>query len=182
MKKITLNIVLVLAPILATAQIKTAQTQVNVTIAQAQSISITQPSVDIQLTQMAHYISGNTSGVQTNHINVGSTVNYQISVRTESEYLVFNGGNSTIPVNTIALQTTIGSDLTGNNTPASTVTTISPTTTLSSTDTIIINNAIAEGARGYNITYAIPASKTSYFLNKAIGTYSTTVIYTLAAQ
>jgi uncharacterized membrane protein len=182
MKKHTLLMILILVPILVAGQIKTAQTQVNVIIAQAQSISITQPSVDIQLTQMAHYVSGNTSGVQTNHINVGSTTNYQISVRTESDYLSFNGGNSTIPVSTIALQATMGSDLTGSNTPASLTTIITPSVTLSSTDTIVIKNAVAEGARGYNVTYAIPATKTSYYLNKPTGTYSTTVIYTLASQ
>jgi hypothetical protein len=175
-------LIALMTPILIIGQIKTAQTQVNVTIAQAQSITITQPSVDIQLTQMAHYISGNTSSVQTNHINVGSTTNYQVSVKAESDFLSFNGSNSTIPVNTIALQTTMGSDLTGSNTPASATTIITPSVTLGSADTIVIKNAVAEGARGYNVTYAIPATKTIYYLNKPTGTYTATVIYTLASQ
>ncbi len=175
-------LVVLMMPIVIIGQVKTAQTQVNVTIAQAQSITITQSAVDIQLTQMAHYISGNSSAVQTNHINVGSTTNYQVSVKAESDFLSFNGSSSTIPVNTIALQTTMGSDLTGSNTPASATTIITPSVTLGSTDTIVIKNAVAEGARGYNVTYAIPATKTSFYLNKPIGTYTATVIYTLASQ
>jgi hypothetical protein len=151
-------------------------------ITQAQSISITQSTVDIQLNQMAHYVSGNTSGIQTNHIQVGSTTNYQISVKAGSDFLNFSGSNSTIPVNSIALQTTLGSDLTGGNTPAPSTTIITPSIALGTTETIIIKNAVAEGARGYNVSYAIPAANTSYYLNKPTGTYTTTVIYTLASQ
>jgi len=175
-------LLLILMPLLIIGQIKTAQTQVNVIIVQAQSISITQSSVDIQLTQMSQYVQGISSAIQTNHINVGSTTNYQVSVKAQSDYLSFNGSSSSIPVNTIALQTTIGNDLTGSNTPASTTTTIAPNVTLGTTDTIIISNASAEGARGYNVTYTIPASKTSFYLNQPIGTYSTSLLYTLASQ
>lgn len=175
-------LVFFLIPIVSIGQIKTAQTQVNVVIAQAQSISISQSSVDIQLTQIAHYVFGNNSGIQTNHIQVGSTTNYQISVKSGSDFLTYNGSSSAIPVNTIALQTTMGSDLTGTNTVASPNTIITPSIALGSVDTIIIKNAVAEGARAYNVTYAIPATNTTYYLNKPTGTYTATVIYTLASQ
>lgn len=164
-----------------TAQLQSSRAQVNVTIAQVQSITIGQPSVAIQLTQMAQYASGNASAVQINHISVGSTTNYQVSVRAQSEFLSING-TPVIPVNTIIVQTAMGLDLTGTNMPASTATTIVPSVALANTDTVVISNAQPEGARGYNITYAIPASQTEQYLNRLPGTYSTSIIYTLAAQ
>lgn len=163
-------------------QVYTAQNQVNVIIAQVQNISVTQPSVALQLTQVAHYLSGTSSAVQINHINVGSTTNYQVSVHAQQRFLTFNGGNSTIPVHTIVLQTTAGADLTGNGSPFSTATQITPAVALAETETVLISNAPPEGARGYNVTYAIPASNTAYYFNQPPGTYSTTVIYTLSAQ
>ncbi len=80
-----------------TAQIGSAKTQVNVIIVQTQSITIAQPTVDIQLTQMAQYVSGNASPVQINHISVGSTTNYQVSVRAQAEFLSMNGFTSPTP-------------------------------------------------------------------------------------
>lgn len=163
------------------AQSNSAQTQVNIVIAQMQGISISQPSVDIYLNQLQQFSTGISSAVQTDHIRVGSTTNYEVSFHAISGFLSLNGNNTTIPVQTIELDTSIGSDLTGNNNPPPNSTFIYPSVPLNFMDSVLITNGAPEGGRGYNITYTIPAYNMNYFLNQVDGTYTTTIIYTLTS-
>ena len=171
-----------MAPMLGFAQAYTVQNQVNVMITQLQNISVTQPSVSLPLTTAAAYISGSASAQQTNHIKIVSTVTYQVSVRAQQQFLSFNGTSSTIPVNSIEVQTTIGADFTGIDAPVSISPQIAQAVALSNAETILISNAPPEGGRGYNVTYAISAANTVYYLNQPAGIYTTIIVYTLSAQ
>lgn len=178
----TLCLLFFIVPIIGFAQAYSAQNQVNVMITPVQNISIAQPSVSLPLTTAAQYVSGSTSAQQINHIKIVSTVTYQVSVRAQQRFLFFEGGSSTIPVNSIEVKASAGADLTGNGVPISSETQIVPAVALSETETVFISHAPPEGGRAYNVIYAIPAAKTAYYFNQAAGTYTATIIYTISAQ
>ena len=75
--------------------IGSAQTQVNITIAQVQSIQVTQPTVNINMTQPSHFILGNASGQQSNHVRVSSSTAYQVTVKASTQYFLLTG---TVPL------------------------------------------------------------------------------------
>lgn len=156
-----------------------AQTQVNIIIAPAQSITVTQPTVSVQMTQAAHYVSGNSSGVQADHVRVTSTTGYQVTVRSQAQFFTLSGSATTLPVSTLAVQTTLGTDFSGTSPSAPAGMTITPQTMLSTTATTIVNTPTGEASRGFNVNYAIPSNQTSSYLNRTPGTYSTTVTYSL---
>lgn len=178
----TFYLLFFMVPLLGFGQTYTAQNQVNVTIAQVQNITIAQASVNLPLTTTAQYVAGSSSGPQLNHIKVVSTATYQVSIRAQQSFLLFNGSSSSVPVSSIEVKTTAGTDLTGNGAPFSGATQIVPSVALSVTETMLIGNAPPEAGRGYNVTYVIPAANTTYYLNQPSGTYTTTIIYTLSAQ
>jgi hypothetical protein len=163
--------------------IGSAQTQVNVTIAQVQSLEISQPTVNINMSQTSHFVNGSASPLQSDHLKVTSNTGFEVSVKSVTQYFSLNGSVSTLPVNTIMLQTAAGSDLTGlgvANPPADTV--VSTPVMLSTTATPLITADEGEGKRGYHVTYSVPATQSANYLNRASGVYSTTIIYTLVAQ
>jgi hypothetical protein len=168
-------------PIRAFAQTKLAPTNINVIMEQMQQISISQPSVDIYVNQLQLFGTGVSSALQINHIKIGSTTSYQVSVRSLSSFFSRNGRNTSIPVHAIQLQTNIGDDLTGNNIPASANTFIFSNVPLSIYNSLLITNADPEAGRGYDVIYKIPANNMAHFINQREGTYTTTLIYTLTA-
>lgn len=156
-----------------------AQTQVNIIIAPAQSITVTQPTVTVQMTQASHYVLGNSSGVQSDHIKVTSTTGYQVTVKTQAQFFTLGGSATTLSVGTLGVQTTLGTDFTGLSPAGPAGMVINPLTMLSITASTIINSPIGEASRGFNVNYTIPANQTSNYLNRAAGTYNTTVTYSL---
>lgn len=169
-------------PFFAFSQIGSAETQVNVLIGQVISIEVTQPSVNIDMGLSTHYINGSSSGQQTNHIKVTSNNGYEINVRATTEYFSLNGNMTTLPVNTIMIATSLGDDLTGSGSAAPASLQINNPVPLSTSNTNIVSSGEGESARGFHVTYSIPASQTSNYLNKEPGTYTTNVIYTVVPQ
>lgn len=161
--------------------IGSAQTQVNVTIAQVQSIQVSQPTVSINMTQPSHFISGNSSGLQSNHVRVSSSTAYQVTVKTSTQYFSRNGNSTTLPVNTVAVKTTTG-NLTNSNAAPPAGLQVVPQIFLSTLPTTIITSPAGEWGRGFNVNYTIPETKSPSYLNRQAGTYSTTVTYTLIPQ
>lgn len=161
--------------------IGSAQTQVNITIAQVQSIQVSQPTVNINMTQPSHFILGNASGLQSNHIRVSSSTAYQVTVKASTEYFSHNGNSTPLRVNTIALKTTIG-NLTNSNATSPAGLQIAPQIMLSTLPTTLITSPAGEWGRGFHVNYVIPETKSPDYLNREAGTYSTTVMYTLIPQ
>lgn len=161
--------------------IGSAQTQVNITIAQVQSIQIAQPTVNISMAKPSHFLLGNDSGQQPNHIKVSSSTAYEVTVKTSSEYFSLNGNDTSLPVNTIAVKTTIG-DLANSNALPPTGLQVAPQIMLSASPTTIIRSPAGEWGRGFHVNYAIPETKSPSYLNRETGTYSTTIMYTLIPQ
>lgn len=177
-----LFLLLLLCPIAVLAQnIGSAQTQVNITIAQVQSIQVSQPTVNINMTQPSHFILGNSSGIQSNHVRVSSSTAYQVTVKASTQYFSRNGNSTTLPVNTIALKTTTG-NLTNSNAAPPAGLQVAPQVILSALPTAIITSPSGEWGRGFNVNYVIPETQAPSYLNREAGTYSTTVMYTLIPQ
>ncbi len=169
-------------PAIAFSQIGSAETQVNVLIGQVLSIQVSQPSVNIDMGLSTHFINGNSSAQQTNHIQITSNNGYEVSVRSASQFFSLNGNTSTLPVNTIMVQTTLGDDLTGTNSSPSSSLSVNGSVPLSTSDATVITSGEGESARGFHVTYSIPASQTGSYLNKEPGTYTTSIIYTVVPQ
>lgn len=182
-KKIIRNLfLLLLCPIAALAQnIGSAQTQVNVTISQVQSIQVSQPTVTINMTQPSHFIQGNASGQQSNHVRVSSSTAYQVTVKANTAYFSHNGNSTTLPVNTVAVKTATG-NLTNSNTAPPAGLQVAPQIMLSALPTTIITSPTGEWGRGFHVNYVIPETKSPSYLNREAGTYTTTVTYTLIPQ
>lgn len=162
------------------SQIGSAASQVNVIIAaQALSIEVTQPTVTIQMGQTSHFILGNSSPQQPNHVKISSGSGYQVNVKAITDNFSLNGNATTLPVNTVRVQTTIG---TGTATPPPTGLQVVAQVPLSSAQTQIASATSGEGTRGFNVTYTIPSNQANNYLNRDPGTYSTTVIYTIVPQ
>ena len=177
-----LFLLLLLCPIAVMAQsIGSAQTQVNITIAQVQSIQVSQPTVTINMTQPSHFILGNASGQQSNHVRVSSSTAYQVTVKASTQYFSRNGNSTTLPVNTIAVKTAIG-NLTNSTTAPPAGIQVAPQIMLSALPTTIITSPSGEWGRGFHVNYVIPETKSPSYLNREAGTYSTTVMYTLIPQ
>jgi hypothetical protein len=164
------------------AQIGSAQSQVNIIISQVHTIQVSQPSVSIDMSDISHYISGSSSGQQTDHVKVVSSSAYQVTVKSATQYFSLNGGATTLPVNTIAVNTTTGSDLTGTNAQPPAGLVVTPQVQLSTTAATIVNSPEGEWGRGYNVNYSIPQAMTPNYMNRDNGTYTTTVTYTLVPQ
>lgn len=169
-------------PAIAFSQIGSAETQVNVLIGQVLSIQVSQPSVNIDMGLTSHFINGNSSAQQSNHVQITSNNGYEVSVRSATEFFSLNGNTTTLPVNTIMVHTEIGDDLTGggSNPPASL--SVNGSVPLSTGNATVITSGEGESARGFNVTYTIPASQTNNYLNKEPGTYSTSIVYTIVPQ
>ncbi len=164
------------------AQIGSAQSQVNIIISQVHTIQVTQPTVSIDMSEISHYTSGNSSGMQADHVKVVSSSAYQVTVKASTQYFSLNGGATTLPVNTVAINTTTGSDLTGTNTSPPAGLVVTPQVPLSASAVTIVNSPEGEWGRGYNVNYSIPQSMTPNYMNRENGTYTTTVTYTLVPQ
>lgn len=169
-----------LCPVIALSQIGSAAAQVNVIIAaQALSIEVAQPSVTIQMGQTSHFIMGNSSAQQPNHVKISSGSGYQVNVKAIASNFSLNGNTTTLPVNTIRVQTSIG---TGSSSTPPTGLQVVPQVPLTVTQTQIVSATSGETTRGFNVTYSIPANQANSYLNRDEGTYSTTVVYTIVPQ
>ncbi|MCV9929769.1 hypothetical protein OIU83_19060 [Flavobacterium sp. LS1R49] len=173
---------LLLCPIAVIAQsIGSAQTQVNVTIAQVQSIQISQPTVSISMAKPSHFLLGNDSGQQSNHIKVSSSTAYEVTVKASAEYFSHNGNTTSLPVNTIAVKTATG-NLTNSNALPPAGLQVASQIMLSTQPTTIIKSPSGEWGRGFHVDYAIPETKSPSYLNREAGAYNTTIMYTLIPQ
>ena len=169
-------------PTVAYTQIGSAETQVNVLIGQVLSIEIMQPSVNIQMGMAPDFINGAESGNQNNYIKVTSNSAYCVTVRALTGTFSNNGNNTTLPVNTINIQTTLGDDLTGAGAASPPGLQTMPNTPLSENEMTIINSPVGESARGFNIKYKIPGGQSNAYLNRPPGNYTTQVIYSIVPQ
>lgn len=181
-RNLILILLLLFFPVVALAQIGSAQSQVNIIIAQVQSIQVTQPNVSINMNQVSHYKNGNSSGQQSNHVKVSTSTGYQVTVKASTQYFSHNGSNSTVPVNTITLQTAVGNDLTNSNAAPPAGLTVTPQTVLSTSPSTIVSSPSGEWSRGFHVNYTIPANKANEYMDIDSGTYTTTVTYTLVPQ
>lgn len=157
----------------------TAATTLNVNLAGTYEITVGQLSVTIDMNDPQHFINGNNSGSQSNHVQVSATGDYQVNVSAAAD-LVF--GSESIPVNTVTVTPSLGDYLGAGTSTAPTMTLASTplaTVTDDTDGTTIITSGAGESLRGFHVVYAIPAAQASQYLNRPEGIYTTTVTYTL---
>ncbi len=181
MKRNDFILMMLCAPTAMFSQIGFAETNVNIVIAQMQSIEISHLSVSIDMNQALHYLSGSSSGLLQDHIRITSSAGYQVTVRSDSEFFLYNGSSSTLPVNSIALGLYSGTDLSGPVTsPSEPV--LLPIAAIPAQPLTVISCSSPGGSRGYNAEYRISSQNAPVYINRLPGIYSTTIVYTLLPQ
>lgn len=164
-----------------------ANTTLNVVLSDVRSIKVNpaQTNVSLAFANANDYTNGVSSN-QPSHLEIISTGGYAIKVKSSGPSLV-NGTNS-IPVNTITLTPTVGAQpgvsgsviviSVGGNTNGSSggSGTLTPAV-LNPTPVNLISSSSGTTKRFYDITYK--ASGGAPYINKAAGTYSTTITYSI---
>lgn len=150
----------------ATLPSQTMNSAVQVNVSNLMELIVEDPSVTLTVNTPANYQQGVTT-TKPNHVKVSSTVPYNVTVKASSSVLSSSGGVQ-IPVGVITIE-----GMTGQ-------TGITPVV-LSASPQVIISSANPTVDRQLNLQYRIPSTKTSNLLNKAAGSYNTTITYTIVA-
>lgn len=155
-----------------------ANATLNVVLSDVRSIKVNpaQTSVSLTFSNVDDYNNG-VSSEQNAHLEITSTGGYIIKVRASTANLV-NGPN-TIPANTVLLtpkQSSTGVASTGTGNSVNNTANLTPVNLGASPATIISST---DGATKifYDMTYK--ASGGPQYINKANGTYTTTITYTI---
>lgn len=157
-----------------------ASTLLRVNLQDAYSIIIpeAQNEVTINMTLPTHFQNGNSSDIQSNHLQVSASDDFEVKVSAQGN-LVF--GSETIPVNTVTVTPTAGTFL-GTGDDPGIASSFTPSPIPMNLDpaagTTIISSSTGD-LRGYDMLYTIPASETSEYLNRPAGVYTATVVYAI---
>jgi len=178
MKKLAffLTIFCTLTSGLAIAQTKTATAKLNVKLNPIQTIVIDGTEVNLEYTTKDDYSNGVTSNM-IGHLIVYSTGGFAVKVKSEKENLVREVGEGEIPVNTINLVATLGSENKSKSTFSKVVLDKSDKNLISSTD----------GGTNLKFNVAYSGIGNNEYVNKYYNVekptvYTTTVTYTIEAQ
>ncbi len=154
----------------------TATATLNVKLHPIQTIVIGGTEVNLEYNTKEDYSKGVTSEMD-NHLIVYSTGGFAVKVRSENENLVRKEGESKIPVNTINLVATLGSDNKSESTFSKVV--------LDTSDKNLISSTVGGTDLKFNVAYN--GTGGDAYVNKYNNVenptvYTTTVIYTIEAQ
>lgn len=169
MKKV--HLLLTLGAILISSIGFSQTATLNVVLADIQSITVDagQTTVALTLDNATKYASG-TDVDQADHLAVVSTSDFDIQA-VASQDLTMTGEANTIPASEVTLTATAGT-----NTPDGTMAAVA----LSTSAVNLVTGASADLDAFYNVNYAVSGG--SEFLNQPVGTYTTTITYTLIPQ
>lgn len=147
------------------------QATLNVVLADIQSITVDagQTTVTLTLDDATKYATG-TSVAQADHLAVVSTSDFDITA-VASQDLTMTGEANVIPASEVTLTASAGT-----NTPDGTMAAVA----LSTSAVNLVTGASADLDAFYNVDYAVAGG--SEFLNQPVGTYTTTITYTLIPQ
>jgi hypothetical protein len=139
----------------------------TITVDELAELKVNQTDVSLSYNSAVNYAQGVKSDVP-GHLTLSSTIPYDVYVKANAANMV--NGTQAIPVSLI--------DVTPL-TPVKQATLA--TVSLSTIPQKIISGGMPEIDLPVDIRYAIPASRSSQLLNKAAGSYSTTVTYSFVA-
>ncbi|KIO78644.1 hypothetical protein TH53_02565 [Pedobacter lusitanus] len=145
---------------------KTMNSSVQVNVSNIMEVVVQDPSVTLTVNTVTKYQQGVTTTMP-NHVKVSSTVPYNVTVKASSSFLNSSGGVQ-IPVGVITIEGMAGQ------------TGVTPVV-LSASPQLIISSANPVIDRLLNLQYRIPSTQTSNLLNKAAGSYDTTITYSIVA-
>ena len=152
------------------------QTNLHVNVTDVYSIEVTDTDVSIDMNQASHFVSGNASSEQANHIEVNATGGYIVSVAAASPLTGVLGG--TIDQGTIVVSANEGTYLGAPGTDGGSTADFTDAT-LSASGAALVTATTGE-LRGFDVTYTIPAESAPAYLNVEEDTYSTIVTYSIA--
>lgn len=147
-----------------------ADAQLNVMLADVQSIRIDQDqhNVSIVLDNVAEISNGKVVQ-QADHLQITSSSEYEIKVSASSQ---LQGSNAFIPISTVQLSPSLGST---GGIPAAPL--IFSDVNLSTNQQTLVQSENGEMLRSFNIAYKVFGG--TDYLNKPAGTYTTTIIYSI---
>jgi len=148
----------------------TGTTNLNVSIQGIQSIIVADANVDLPFTSPADYANGVTA-IKSGHLTVTSSGIFSVSVKAAGD--LTGPASATIPVNTVSITAAaIGS-------PALTGYTFASNAALTSavSGTPVMHSATGVTTATVNVTYK--AAGGNPYLNKADGTYTTILTYSI---
>ncbi|MHB1922364.1 MAG: hypothetical protein ACYCOO_09020 [Chitinophagaceae bacterium] len=147
----------------------TATSTLNVVLTAVQSVTVANNStINLAYNTASAYQNGVSSGALTGHVAVFSTNLFTVTVSASGP---LTNGSYTIPINTITLVATAGTD---NPTTVSTVTNV----VLSTTPQTLIHNTTGELTAPFAINYE--SSGGLSYINVPSGTYTATITYTIS--
>lgn len=152
-----------------TAQ-ESANVQFNLVLTDVQSITLNQnqKNVTIVLNNTQDFTNGKTLA-QPDHLKISSTSDYEIKVGASSQ---LKGGSVNIPVGTIGISPSLGSRGGPNNTSL-----IFSDVYLSTNQQTLVHSEDGDILRSFDIDYKVTGGSDYY--NKPVGTYSTTITYSI---
>ncbi|HET8810260.1 MAG TPA: hypothetical protein VFM65_08355 [Flavobacteriaceae bacterium] len=147
-----------------------ADVQFNVVLANVQSISVNQnqTNVSIVLDETSEFMNGKTAS-KNDHLQITSTSDYEIKVSASSQ---LQGSSVSIPVNTVGISASLGNV---GGVPASPI--VFSDIDLSTNQQTIVQAGQGDAQRSFNIEYAVSGGPD--YLNKPMGTYTTTITYSI---
>lgn len=168
-KGLLFSLFVVLAGQIVFSQEKEANVQLQIHLADFQSISLneSQKQVDVNFETVEDFIGGKTAG-QANHLEISSTSQYEIKVSASSE---LEGETASIPVNTVSLIPSFGDvGAAGSEIEFRDV-------ALSTGAQTLVDSGSGDSRRSFNIDYKISGGQE--YMNKPEGSYKTTITYSI---
>jgi hypothetical protein len=151
----------------------TDQATLQITLQQVQSITVNAAQKIVTLTYAsANDYQNGVSEAESDHLSIDSNADFDVQVNASGD--LTDGSSNTLAANTITLLASDGSTGTASGT------TPFPSVTLSTTKQALINKGDAGFGKTFNVDYTAAGNGT--YLNKPLGTYSTTITYTLTAH
>lgn len=135
----------------------------RVTVASLAAFTTTATAVNINFGTAANYTQGVSQSVS-GQLNVSSTLPYNVTVKANTS--TFSNGPNTLPLNVLTISGVNSADNIA-------------TVTLSTTAQNLISASAPVIGRSYDLKYTVSPSTT--LLNKASGTYGTTIVFTYVA-
>lgn len=181
MKKITLFTIILFALTSSVKSQITGEVTLNVNLNAIQTLIINQQEVNLNYVEIADYANGVTS-LQENHLKIYSTGAFNVKVKSLHDQIARVGTDPTATIESSGIFVTATQGASGILTGAELG---YESVGLTTTDQLLISSNLGTINTDFNITYkgqGGDAYVNKYFNNEIPTVYTTTVIYTIAAQ
>lgn len=160
------------------AQNYSTSSQVDLVLSEVNTLKVNHSNVDLAMNQASHFIGGNATPLQENHVQVSSTSGYKVTIQTEQVTFDLNATATDLPVAHVKVEVGMGDNISRNPGNAMDIA-FSTGINLQSTPVEVLQSPSGSFSQGFHVRYSIPASVTADFMDREAGDYSVQVRYTL---